>query len=173
MPDGWIAPTTSSVLLSTTLMPFVGADVKELLLRVGGQRQIPCKWRLGPDQLLYELAVVGEHLDAPVLPIGQVHHPVVGHADRMRDVEMRGALGIGKSLRRNDRTAVLAAWRLAKGAPHPLERAGVRVEDDDAVIAVTVGYEQFVGWRMDQGVGGAVHIDRVGIALALVAFADL
>src|SRR5262245_51904318 len=84
-----------------------------------------------------------------------------------------GALGIGKSLRRNDRTAVLAAWRLAKGAPHPLERAGVRVEDDDAVIAVTVGYEQFVGRRMDPGVGGAVHIDRVGIAPALVAFADL
>src|SRR5262245_1503695 len=49
---------------------FVGADVEELLLRVGGQRQIPCKRRPGPDQLLYELAVVGEHLDAPVLPIG-------------------------------------------------------------------------------------------------------
>src|SRR5262245_63475948 len=79
MPAGWIAPTTSSVLRSTTVMP---------LLRVGGQRQIPCKWRLGPDQLLYELAVVGEHLDAPVLPIGQVHHPVVGHADRMRDIEI-------------------------------------------------------------------------------------
>src|SRR6516225_10025794 len=72
----------------------------------------------------------------------------------MRDIEMRGALGIGKSLRQNDRTAVLAAWRLAKGAPHPLERAGVRVEDDDAVIAVTVGYEQFVGRRMDPGVFG-------------------
>src|SRR5262249_53850994 len=91
----------------------------------------------------------------------------------MRDIEMRWALGIWKSLRRNDCTAVLAAWRLANGAPHPLERAGVRVEDDDAVIAVTVGYEQFVGWRMDPGVGRAVHIDHVGIALALVAFADL
>src|SRR5262249_60716200 len=66
-----------------------------------------------------------------------------------------------------------AAWRLAEGAPHPLERAGIRVEDNDAVIAVTVGYEQFVGRRMDPGVGGAVYIDRVGIALALVAFADL
>src|SRR5262249_27461926 len=66
---------------------FVGADVKELLLRVGRQRQIPCKWRLGPDQLLYELAVVGKHLDASVLPICQVHHPV--HAKRMRDIEMR------------------------------------------------------------------------------------
>src|SRR5262249_57877452 len=152
---------------------FVCADVKELLLRVGRQRQIPCKWRLGPDQLLYELAVVGKHLDASVLPICQVHHPIVGHAKRMRDIEMRGALGIGKGLRRNDRTAVLAAWRLAKGAPHPLERPSVRVEDDDAVIAVTIRYEQFVGWRMHPGVGGAMHIDRVSIALALVAFANL
>src|SRR5262249_44088413 len=67
----------------------------------------------------------------------------------------------------------VAAWRLAKGTPHPLERAGVRVEDDDAVIAVTVRYEQLVGWRMDPGIGRAVHIDHVGIALALVAFADL
>src|SRR5207237_10147517 len=125
-----------------------------------------------PEHRLHKLSAAVDRRYAPVLPVGHVPHPVVGHADRMRDIEMRRPLGIGKSLRRNDRTVVLAAWRLAKGAPHPLERAGVRVEDDDAVIAVTVGYEQFVGWRMDPGVGGAVHIDRVGIALAVVAFTD-
>src|SRR5262249_9720722 len=40
-------------------------------------------------------------------------------------------------------------------------------------FAVTVRYEQFVGWRMDPGVSGAIHIDRVSIAFALVAFANL
>src|SRR6185503_21038858 len=45
------------------------ADVEELLLRVRRQRQVARKRRIGLDQLLYELAVVGEHLHAPVFPI--------------------------------------------------------------------------------------------------------
>src|SRR6516225_10975821 len=91
----------------------------------------------------------------------------------MRDIEMRGTLGIREDLWRDDRTAVLAARPLAEGAPHPLERAGVRIEDDNTMIAVTVRHEQFIGRCMHPGVRGAVHVDRVSIALALVASADL
>src|SRR4029077_12537786 len=94
---------------------FVGAHIQELLSGVGGQRQIARKRRAGSDQLLHELAVVGEHLNAPVFPIGQIHRPIVGHADSMRDIEMRGSLGIRKGLWRDDRTAVLAARPLAEG----------------------------------------------------------
>ena len=62
---------------------------------------------------------------------------------------------------------------VGEGAPHPLERAAVRVEDDDTVIAVTVGHEHFVGLRMDPYVRRTVHILRVGIALTLVAATNL
>ena len=47
---------------------FVAAHIQELLSGVGGQRQITCKRRAGSDQLLHELAVVGEHLNAPGFP---------------------------------------------------------------------------------------------------------
>ena len=124
------------------------SNVQELLFRVRGQRQIPCKRRTGLDQLLDELAVIREHLDAPVFPIGHVHRPVVGHADGVHDAEIlrtriREAL-YGRSL-----TIVVIHRLVAEGAPHPLERAGIRIEDDDTVIAVTVGHERFVGLRMD------------------------
>ena len=62
---------------------------------------------------------------------------------------------------------------VAECAPHPLERAAIRIEDRDAVIAVTVGHEQFVGLRMHPHVRRPVHIPRVGVALALIAAADL
>ena len=38
---------------------------------------------------------------------------------------------------------------VGEGAPHPLERASIRIEDHDTVIAVTVCHERFVGLRMD------------------------
>src|SRR5262245_41447516 len=84
----------------------VGADIEELLRRIGRQRQVAREPRVGPDQLLYESAVPGEHLNPPVLPVGQIDCPVVRHADGMRDVEMHGTLGVRERLRRDDRTAV-------------------------------------------------------------------
>jgi len=106
---------------------FVGAYIQELLSSVGGQRQIACKSRTGSDQLLHEPAIVSEHLNAPVFPIGQIHHPIVGHADSMRDIEMRGSLGIRKGLWRDDCTALLAARPLAKGTPVCTENS-VRID---------------------------------------------
>jgi len=50
--------------------------------------------------------------------------------------------------------AMIVVLRLVgEGAPRSLERAGVGIEDDDAVVAVAVGYEQLVGRRIDLLVG--------------------
>src|SRR6202040_3507399 len=110
------------------------ADIEELLRRIGGERQVARKRGLGSDQLLHELAVAGEHLHAPVLAIRKIDHSVVGDADGMCNIEMRGSLGVRKGLWRHDCAAVLAAWRLAECTPHLLERAGIRIEDDHPVI---------------------------------------
>ena len=56
---------------------------------------------------------------------------------------------------------MLVIGRLAVGAPHPLERAGIRVEHDDAVIAVAVGDEQLVGRCVHEDTGGAVDVAGV------------
>ena len=98
--------------------------------------------------------------------------PSLGDADGVHDAELRRA-GIGKA-RRVDHLAIVVVRRLvAECAPHALERAGIRIEDGDAMIAVTVGHEQFVRRRMDPDVRGPMQIRRVGIALALVAVTDL
>ena len=68
---------------------------------------------------------------------------------------------------------VVVHWAVGERAPHPLERSGVRVEHDDAVIAVSVGDEHLVGRGMHPCVGGAMQIPRVGVPLALVAVPDL
>ena len=149
------------------------ADIEELLLRIGRQGEIARERRRGVDQLLDELAVAREHLHAAVLAVGEVHHAVVGDADGVRDVEMRQTLAIGKRLGADDRATVLAAGRLAEGAPGPLERAGVGVEHDDAVIAIAVGHEQLVGARQHPRIRGAMQVRGVGVAFALVALADL
>ena len=79
------------------------------------------------------------------------------------------ALVLGDLRRRRHLVERLVAER----APHPLERAGVRVEDDDAPIAVAVGYEQLVGRRMHERVRGLVDVLGVLVALALAFAADL
>ena len=57
--------------------------------------------------------------------------------------------------------------RLAVGAPHPLERAGRGVEDDDAVVEVAVGDIQLVGRGIDHHVGGASELRRVLLLLVI------
>ena len=53
------------------------ADIEELLLRIGRQREVARERRVGADQLLHELAVAGEHLHAAVLAVGEIDHAVV------------------------------------------------------------------------------------------------
>jgi hypothetical protein len=97
---------------------------------------------------------------------------VFGDADGVYYAELLRA-GIREAGRRDQLTVVVVHRLVAECAPHPLELASVRVEDNDAVIAVAVGHEQFVGRLMDPRIGRAMHIRCVGIALALIAVANL
>ena len=128
-----------------------------------------------------ELAVRREHLDAAVRAVGDVDEAVVRHLDAVhRPAELRRARALGLESRRGTATAAgrhrpAAARRgrrvdrrVAERAPHPLERAGVGVEHDDAAVAVAVGDEHLVGLRVDEGVGRLVDALRVGVAPALV-----
>ena len=112
-------------------------------------------------------------LDAPVLPVGHVHHPVLRDAYGVHDAEILRARALRKARRGDDLAMVVIHRLVGECAPHPLERAGVRVEHRHAVIAVTVGHEQLVGLRMHPHVRRPVDILCVSIALALVAVADL
>ena len=74
---------------------------------------------------------------------------------------------------RNHRAVVIVRWLVGECAPHPLELATIRIEDSDAVIAVTISYEQFVSLWIDPLIRRPVQILCVGIALALIAAANL
>src|SRR5437867_2765662 len=64
------------------------ADVQELLIAIRRQREIPGERRRRLHQLLDELSIGGEHLDAAVLAVGYVDHPVLRHADRVYGAEV-------------------------------------------------------------------------------------
>ena len=87
-------------------------------------------------------------------------------------LKLRGP-GSVDGLRRHDLAVVVVHRPFGECAPHPLERSGVGIEHDDAVVAVPVGDEHLVGRRMDPGVGGAMQVPRIGVSLALVALPDL
>ena len=128
------------------------------------------------ERLRLVLPVEREHLHAAVLAIGHVDEIVVRHPHRVdRAAELLRALPF--DVERRAATATRGGLRIdrrvAEGAPHALERAGVGVEHDDPAIAVAVGHEQLVGLRIDEGVGRLVDAARVGVAAALVGPADL
>src|ERR1700681_4338150 len=62
---------------------------------------------------------------------------------------------------------------LAVGAPVPLVLAGVGIIDHDAMIAVAVGDEQFIGLRVNKCLGDSLYVVGVIAALALPRLADL
>ena len=77
-----------------------------------------------------------------------------------------------EALGRHHLAVVIVQWLVAERSPHPLERAGRGVEDDDAVIAVAVGDVQLVRRRVHPDVGGAMDVPRIRVAFAAVALAD-
>ena len=48
---------------------------------------------------------------------------------------------IGKALWSHNLAIVVIHWFVGESAPHPLERAAIRIEDSNTVIAVTVSHE--------------------------------
>src|SRR5205085_1863123 len=128
-----------------------------------------------------EFSVFGEHLDAPVFPVGDVHRAIPGDADGVYDAELRRPgireAGRGRTVAVRIQTVtsaiVIVHWLVAECTPHPLKRSAIRIEHNSAVIAVTVGHEQLVSLRIDPYVRRPVQIGRVGISLALVAVPNL
>src|ERR1700693_1811103 len=76
-------------------------------------------------------------------------------------------------LRFRRETPFRAHGRFAECAPHPFEFSAVGVKHDDAVIAIAVRDEQFVGLRIHLHVWWASEILRVVVALARIAVPDL
>ena len=68
-------------------------------------------------------------------------------------------------------------WRIERfvpeGAPHPLERAGVRIEHDHATVAVSVGHENLVRVLIHERLRWSPYVLRICVAAALAAAADL
>ena len=91
----------------------------------------------------------------------------------MHDAEILRTHSIREVRFRNILAVVVIHRFVGKRAPHPFECAGIRIEDDDPVIAVAIRHERFVGLWMDPYVRRAVHVLCVGVALALVAATDL
>src|SRR5260370_35232988 len=119
------------------------ADVEELLVGIRRQSQIERKRFAGSDQLLQEFAVFGKHLNAPVFSISHVDGAVIGQADGVYDAELLRSR-MREAGWRNDHAVVIVHWLVAECAPHPRELATIGIEDSNAVIAVTIGHEQFV-----------------------------
>ena len=106
-----------------------------------------------------------EDLHALAAAIGHVDETVVRHArgvHRLHELRRRLVVGVGRR-----RIGRVVGRHVSERAPHPLELAGVGIEDDDAAVAVAVGDEQLVRLRMDERVGGLIQVLRVGVALAL------
>src|SRR5688572_31508962 len=77
------------------------ADLQELLVAIRRKRQVTCKRRIGLDDLIDELSLGREHLDSAALPIGDIHHAVVRHAEGVDDVETLWALPRRERFRRH------------------------------------------------------------------------
>src|SRR5438874_1664694 len=115
----------------------IPAHVEVLLIRIWRQGQVASERDIRLDNLLEELAFFREHLNAAVLPIGDVYGSVLRNPDRMHDAELLRT-GIGKTLWGHNLAIVVIDGFVAEGAPHPLERAAVRIEDSDPVITVAI-----------------------------------
>ena len=127
-------------------------DVEELLRLVRRQGEVVHGafglQRVPRDEhFLHERAIEPEDLEPVVRAIGDVDEIVVRHDNRVhRIVELRRRRTLNELGAR--RELVVVVRLLAVGAPMTLVRAGVRVEDDDAVVEVAVGDEQLVGLRV-------------------------
>jgi hypothetical protein len=124
-------------------------------------------------ELVHVLAGERENLNAPVLAVGDVDEAVVGDANRVHDTELVGARAFRDALQARRRTLVAVDRLIAERAPHAFERTRVGVEYRDAMVAVSIGYEELVGLPVNPDVRRLVQVTRVGVAFALRGAADL
>jgi hypothetical protein len=142
------------------------------LAEVRRKRQIAREGGGRTDDLLHELSFGRKYLDTPVFPVSDVDRAVARDADSVHDAEILWT-GIFNGLRRHDFAMIVIHRLVAEGAPHAFERTAIRIEHDNAVIAVTVGDKQLIRLLAEPHIRSTVNILRVRISLALVAVPDL
>src|SRR5665213_3556026 len=120
-----------------------------------------------------ELPLQRESLYAPVLAVGYVHNAVVRYPDGVDDAELIGTRPVGDAIQTRRRALVLIHRLIAERTPHALESSGVRIHDDDAMIAIAVSDKHLVGLRINHRVGWLMEVFGIRIAFALRATADL
>src|SRR5687767_6028676 len=113
-------------------------------------------------RFLDECAVFPEYLNAVVRAVADIHE-AVGRERRA----MYGSEGFGKWCRRIEWSGVAVVRLDAVRTPVTLVCTRVRIEHDDATIAVAVGYVHFVGREIDFGFGGAIQVCRITVAFTL------
>jgi hypothetical protein len=100
---------------------------------------------------------------APIFAVCHIDHAVLGNAKTMHDAELIRAR-IREVRIALDLAIVLINRLVGECTPHALERAGIGVVHDDAMVAIAIGYEQLIGGRVDPAVGRAMNVGGVGVA---------
>ena len=130
----------------------------------------PVAARLRSDhELAHESAVLAEHLNAIVGAVAHVHETV--------ERRLRAVHGASELLRRRSSGIVWPEVRIvghvAVRAPITLARAGVHVEHDHSLVAVTVGHERLVRGRVYRDLCDAPEIHGIVAALVHLRLAEL
>jgi len=149
------------------------ADIQKTLLGIRRQRYVARERRVVAHILFEEFAVAGKHLHAAVFAVGDIHHAIFGHANGVHDAELIRARAVGNGFQARRRAGKIIEGLVAECAPHAFELAAIGIEHRNAMVAVAVGNEQFVGLAMHPHVRRLLEILRVGIAFARRAAADL
>src|SRR5215510_10655686 len=147
-------------------------DIEKALLWILRKRDFPrrpvAEGSLRDERFFHKLAVLLKHLDSIVLAVADIDQTI------LRD---RGAAYRAKLFCRGRIRIVRAEARviglLAVGAPVALVGAGVGVEDDDAVIAESIGGVDLVGRRIDSDAGRPVQPRFAIAAFDLARVSDL
>src|ERR1700730_13346293 len=120
-----------------------------LLLRIARKRKSPrgslSQRFLAHKEFLHELPLLCKNLNPVVGAVAHVHKPVVRNAHAMD--------WISKLLvclaRRVIRSRIGVAWHIPVRTPHPLVRTRLRIEHNEPLVPVAVGYEYLVRLLID------------------------
>src|SRR5689334_19143907 len=119
-----------------------------------------------------EGAVKFEDLKPIVGPVGNIDELVVGYQYRMNGIVetggggSRGDVGAGWELE-------TVVWLFPVCAPMALIGAGIRVENNNAAVEVSIRHKQFIGFRIYEKAGGTSDIIRVVAAPIFAGMPDL
>jgi len=133
---------------------------QKLLALVGRKRELP--YRTDPQrfraqsELLNELPLLGEHLDAVVDAIADIDKPISRNVDavyRIAKLLIAWCSGI-------IRPGVDIIRRVSIGSPKSLERAGAGVENNHSLVHIAIGDVHLVCFRIHLDAGWAPQYVR-------------